>query len=84
MRKINYDKLFLILKARDIKGTELIQKRIVSAPTLIKLKNGKNVNTDVLIRLCDYLCCSLTDICEYTPVVLPSNSDELDPDIPFI
>lgn len=83
MGMIKYDKLFTILRLRDIKGAELIKNNIVSAPTIKKLRNNQNVYTAVLIKICDYLGCNLNDICEYVPDVLPS-SEEYDPDIPFI
>lgn len=82
MGKINYDKLFLTLRIRDIKGSELIKNNIVSAPTIIKLKHGQNVTTDVLIKLCDYLDLSLADICEYKPEK-ESSCSEFGPDCPF-
>jgi len=80
MDRINYNKLFLILRTRDIKGAELIRNNVVSAPTIIKLRRGENVNTAVLIRLCNYLDCKLSDICEYKPDKEP----DYDPDVPFI
>lgn len=83
MGLIKYDKLFTILRLRDIKGAELIKNNIVSAPTIKKLRNNQNVYTAVLIKICDYLGCNLNDICEYVPDELPS-SDDYDPDIPFI
>lgn len=83
MGLIKYDKLFLLLRTRNIKGAELIRNNIVSAPTILKLKVNKNVNTNVLIRLCDYLGCNLGDICEYVPDKLPLN-EEYNTDIPFI
>lgn len=83
MGMIKYDKLFSLLRIRDIKGAELIRNNVVSAPTILKLRANKNVNTNVLIKLCDYLDCKLSDICEYIPDKAPS-SDDNDPDVPFI
>lgn len=83
MGMIKYDKLFSLLRIRDIKGAELIRNNVVSAPTILKLRANKNVNTNVLIKLCDYLGCNLGDICEYVPDKFPSN-DDYDPDVPFI
>jgi len=83
MGKIKYDKLFALLRLKEIKGADLIRNKIVTAPTIIKLKHGQNVNTNILVKLCDYLGCSLGDICEYVPDKVPSNED-YDPDVPFI
>jgi DNA-binding Xre family transcriptional regulator len=60
-----YDKLFLMLRIRDIKINELVKNKVVTAPTMKKLRNNQNVYTDVLIRLCDYLKCDSKDIFEF-------------------
>jgi DNA-binding Xre family transcriptional regulator len=62
-----FDSLFAILDNRNIKIKDLIASRVLTSPTVTKLRLGKNIHTDVLIRLCDYLNCSLTDIVQYTP-----------------
>lgn len=67
MGTFKYDKLFLMLRIRDIKINDLIKNRIVTAPTIKKLRNNQNVYTDVLIRICDYLECDPKDIYDYVP-----------------
>lgn len=47
-----------------MKNTELMDKAKVSKSTFYKIKNGKNVTTDVLLRICDVLNCDISDIVE--------------------
>lgn len=65
MGKITYYRLFDKLNRLDIKQKDLKEKKIVSAGTLDKLRRNDCVNTDTLIKLCDFLHCDLSDICEY-------------------
>ena len=47
-----------------MKNTELMDKAKVSKSTFYKIKNGENVTTDVLIRICDVLKCDISEIVE--------------------
>ena len=47
-----------------MKNIELMEKAKVSKSTFYKLKNGDNVTTDVLVRICDVLHCDISDIAE--------------------
>lgn len=47
-----------------MKNIELMEKAKVSKSTFYKLKNGDNVTTDVLVRICDVLHCDISDIVE--------------------
>ena len=44
--------------------TELVEKSGICWSSLEKLKNGQNVNTDLLLKVCKALNCSLSDIVE--------------------
>ena len=57
MSKLNYKKLFKKLIDKDMKNTELMKKAKVSKSTFYKIKNGDNVTTDVLLRICNVLEC---------------------------
>ena len=57
-------KLFKKLIDVDMKNIELMEKAKVSKSTFYKLKNGDNVTTDVLLRICDVLHCDISDIVE--------------------
>ena len=45
-----------------MKNTELMEKAKVSKSTFYKIKNGENVTTDVLLRICDVLECDISEI----------------------
>lgn len=47
-----------------MKNTELIKKAKVSKSTFYKIKNGENVTTDVLLRICNILECDIAEIVE--------------------
>ena len=57
-------KLFKKLIDIEMKNTELMDKAKVSKSTFYKIKNGENVTTDVLLRICDVLECDISEIVE--------------------
>lgn len=61
----SYKKLFKLLIDREIKSKELAELAHVSPATLAKMKkDGVSVNSDVLVRICVALDCTLNDIME--------------------
>lgn len=64
MSKLSYKKLFKKLIDIEMKNTELMKKAKVSKSTFYKIKNGENVTTDVLLRICDVLECDISEIVE--------------------
>ena len=64
MSKLSYKKLFKKLIDIEMKSTELMDRAKVSKSTFYKIKNGENVTTDVLIRICDVLKCDISEIVE--------------------
>lgn len=64
MSKLSYKKLFKKLIDIEMKNTELMDKAKVSKSTFYKIKNGENVTTDVLLRICDILECDISEIVE--------------------
>ena len=64
MSKLSYKKLFKKLIDKEMKNTELMEKAKVSKSTFYKIKNGENVTTDVLLRICDVLECDISEIVE--------------------
>jgi len=75
---ISYKKLWHLLIDRDMKKRELLQLANISTATLAKLNHGDNVNTDILVRICRALNCSLEDIMELLPVNIDKDSDSPD------
>ena len=59
---IIYSKLWLLLKEKGLKRTDLLE--VISSATLAKLGKNETVKTDVLERICDYLKCQPADIME--------------------
>ena len=64
MSKLSYKKLFKMLIDTDMKNAELMEKAKISKSTFYKMKNGENITTDVLLRVCDVLKCDVADIVE--------------------
>lgn len=64
MSKLSYKKLFKKLIDIEMKNIELMDRAKVSKSTFYKIKNGENVTTDVLIRICDVLKCDISEIVE--------------------
>ena len=60
MSKFSYKKLI----DKDMKNTELMKKAKVSKSTFYKIKNGDNVTTDVLLRICNVLECDISESVE--------------------
>ena len=61
----SYKKLYKLLIDREMKSKELAELAHVSPATLAKMKkDGVSVNSDVLIRICTALGCTLNDIVE--------------------
>lgn len=64
MLKFSYKKLFKKLIDLEMKSTELMDDAQVSKSTFYKIKNGQNVTTDVLLRICNTLNCDISDVME--------------------
>ena len=64
MRSFSYKKLFKKLIDLDMTNNELMEKAKVSKSTFYKIKNGQNVTTDVLLRICNALDCDIEEIVE--------------------
>lgn len=64
MSKLSYKKLFKKMIDIDMKNAELMEQAKVSKSTFYKMKNGENVTTDVLVRICEVLDCDISEIVE--------------------
>ena len=64
MSKLSYKKLFKKLIDVEMKNTELMDKAKISKSTFYKIKNGENITTDVLLRICNVLECDISEIVE--------------------
>ena len=64
----SYKKLFKILIDREMKSKDLAAKAGISPATLAKMKkDGATVSSDVLIKICVALGCTIDDILDIVP-----------------
>ncbi len=64
----SYKKLFKLLIDRDIKKKELAERAGISISTITKMgKDGAVVSSDVLVKICTALDCTVDDIFEIIP-----------------
>ena len=64
MRVFSYKRSFKKLIDLDMTNNQLMEKAKVSKSTFYKMKNGQNVTTDVLLRICNALECDIEEIVE--------------------
>ena len=64
----SYKKLFKMLIDREMKSKELARLANVSPATITKMKkDGAVVSSDVLVKICTALNCTMDDIVEIVP-----------------
>jgi DNA-binding Xre family transcriptional regulator len=64
----SYKKLFKMLIDREMKNKDLAAKAGISPATLAKMKkDGATVSSDVLIKICVALGCTIDDILDIVP-----------------
>ena len=64
----SYKKLFKMLIDREMKSKDLAAKADISPATLAKMKkDGATVSSNVLVKICTALECTLDDIVEIVP-----------------
>lgn len=61
---LSYNRLWKLLIDRGMTKQDLRKVTGLSSASIAKLGKGQNVNTDVLIRICNALDCDLNDIVE--------------------
>ena len=68
MRVFSYKRLFKKLIDLDMTNNELMEKAKVSKSTFYKMKNGQNVTTDVLLRICNASDYDMDEIVEINDI----------------
>lgn len=64
----SYKKLFKLLIDREMKSKDLAAKAGISQATLAKMKkDGATVSSDVLVKICTALNCTVNDIMDVVP-----------------
>lgn len=62
---IKYDKLFVLMKQRNLTSYRIRKDGIIGQATLQNMKNNEPVNTETINALCRALKCQPGDIMEY-------------------
>ena len=62
--KISYNKLWKMLIDKNMKRKDLMEVAGISSASVAKLGRGDNIQTDVLLRICETLDCTIEDILE--------------------
>lgn len=62
--KISYNKLWKMLIDKNMKRKDLMEVAGISSASVAKLGRGDNIQTDVLLRICEALDCTIDDILE--------------------
>lgn len=65
---VSYKKLWKLLIDRDMKKRELQLAAKLSTSTMSKLNHAKNIQMDVLVRICRVLDCDICDVVEILPL----------------
>ena len=62
---IKFDKLWDVMKEKNISTYYLREKSGIDSKTIRRLKSNENIETKTLDKLCSVLGCRLEDIAEY-------------------
>ena len=62
--RISYNKLWKLLIDKNMTKMELKDAAGISAASIAKLGKGANITTDVLLKICEAVDCTLEDIME--------------------
>ncbi len=61
---VSYKGLWKLLIDKDMNKTQMRKAVGISTSTLSKLTRNEYVSLDVLVRICTYFKCQISDICE--------------------
>ena len=64
---VSYKKLWKLLIDKDMKKQDLMAVTGISTTTMTKLNRGGNINTDILVRICNVFKCNVSDIMDIIP-----------------
>lgn len=62
--RMSYKKLWKLLIDKNLKKKELCALSGVSSTSIAKMGRNENVNTDILVKICEALKCDISDIAE--------------------
>jgi len=64
---ISYKKLWKLLIDKDLKKKDLPDIAGISRSSITKMGHNENINTEILVKICNALECDLCDIVELVP-----------------
>lgn len=64
---ISYKKLWKLLIDKDLKKKDLPTIAGISRSSVTKMGHNENINTEILVKICNALNCDLSDIVELIP-----------------
>ncbi|MDR1185022.1 MAG: helix-turn-helix transcriptional regulator [Coriobacteriales bacterium] len=65
MGRIDYEKLWTLMKDKGLSTYRIQQENIISQGTLQNIREGRNITTKSIAALCKALDCQPGDILEY-------------------
>lgn len=63
-KEISYKKLWVLLIHKNISAADLRKDLNIATGTMTKLRRNEEVALSVLLRICEYLDCDISDLCE--------------------
>ena len=64
---VSYKKLWKMLIDKDMKKKDLCEKAGISTASVTKMGKGGHVTTEILVKICAAMECTLDDIMEIVP-----------------
>ena len=64
---VSYKKLWKLLIDKDMKKKDLCAKASISSASVTKMGKNGHVTTEVLVKICTALNCTMDDIMEIVP-----------------
>ena len=74
-----YNRLWKLLIDRGMTRTQMRLAAGISTSTLAKLSKGEDVNSSILVKICDALQCNIGDIADCVPEATPNRKERHHP-----
>ena len=74
---VSYKKLWKLLIDKDMKKKDLCAKAGISTASVTKMGKGGHVTTEVLMKICTALDCTMDDIMEIIPEQATASNDTM-------
>ena len=63
-KTISFKKLWVLLIEKNITPVDLRKDLNIATGTMTKLRRNEEVALSVILRICEYLDCDISDVCE--------------------